>query len=292
MIAVATLLYRMGWSSGSDYETLYGEIEDYIKFGDFDADDLSLTMWSLGDEGVQGVIDLCVWKDDSYNIMGEPAQGPTICEDNGGRQVRADFRGLGWEVANSEAIEEKGPRRASKLLSTVAREVDTPGIHTIVQDKTANDKLAGKKARKAWMKAMRKHGPAIAGGYRVSSQAPAEQRVVELVLAAREADEAGAPMTADALMGLALADYRRAVPEDTQTEGVNAAIDALIQADYAGVPGLELYAPEGSADFCFTPEGTCAWLVGRDTHWECAGAGLTLTRLTNEEAQAAGCTFE
>jgi hypothetical protein len=32
--------------------------------------------------------------------------------------------------------------------------------------------------------------------------------------------------------------------------------------------------------------------VGRDTHWECAGAELTLTRMTFEDAEAAGCRLE
>jgi hypothetical protein len=292
MIDIATLLYRYTWSrTRSDHPTLYRRIEAFIRSGGYDRDDLSLAMWSLGDEGVIGVIDLCVWNDDSYTVMGQPPDS-TSCEDSGGRQIRADFRGLGWDEVSPETIDQKGPKRASRLLSTVAREVDRVGIHTVVQDETANDKLGGERFRTAWAEALAELGPTLAIRRRIGPQVPPERRVIEMVLAAREADEAGDARAAAAYMALALADYRSAVPEDGRTGAINAAIDTLVQDEYAGLPGLELYAPEDSADYCLRPDGTCVRIVGRDTHWECAGAELTLTRMTFEDAEAAGCRLD
>ena len=93
-------------------------------------------------------------------------------------------------------------------------------------------------------------------------------------------------------MALALADYRPAVPEDGRTGAINAAIDALVQDEHAGLPGPELDTPEGPADYCLRPDGTCERIAGRDTHRECAGAELTLTRTTVEDAESAGCRLE
>ncbi len=108
------------------------------------------------------------------------------------------------------------------------------------------------------------------------------------------ADEAGDQKAAKAFMGLALAAYRRGVLKEAETAERNAAIDALIQAEYIDVPGLELYAPLGSVDWCFTSDGTCEWQVGKDTQWECGSATpkRTIRRLTDQEAEAAGCQFE
>lgn len=278
LITIASLLYRNEWTrSGTDPVALNDAISSRIASGDYPAQDPALVLASFGEpgRGLADLIDICVEGDVEFIL--NPA-GPSECADGGGRQVRADI-----------ALVDPEKNGTMDLFSgdTATADVGGVGIHKVVQGRTANDKLSGKQFKKALRKAINKEGEAIAG----YTNGPSG--VIEMVLAARAADEAGEAKAAKAFLALALAAYRRDVPEDTQTAGVNAAIDALIGAEYAGVPGLELYAPPQSADWCFEPDGeTCLWLVGRDSHWECDGAGKVMVRLENASAEAMGCSFE
>jgi hypothetical protein len=277
LIDIATLLYRNEWSkTKSDPLALNEAIEAAIAAGDYPEQDRALALWSFGDEGLMGLIDICFWPEEIQSIS-DPGE-PTICEGNKGRQARVDNSRVDGAKNGTKDLYSGDPKTA---------DAGGVGIHKIIQDSTANNKLAGKKYKKALANVIKKSGAEFAG-YTAD-----ERGVIEMVSAARAADESGHQKAAKAVMGLALAAYRSGVLKEAETAERNAAIDAVIQAEYIDVPGLELYAPLGSTDFCFASDGTCEWAVGKDTQWECDSAvpKRTIKRVTDQEAEVAGCQF-
>ena len=142
--------------------------------------------------------------------------------------------------------------------------------------------------------ALKKAGPTIASLSVGGPDATAEQQVIEYVLLAREADEAGDAKAAKAFMQLALATYRSVVPKPAEgsinTEALNNGMAALIDSDYADTPGLQLMTPPDLIGVCYRPKDSeCLQNVGDHTPWECAQVGAVLTRMTYEEALAADC---
>jgi len=285
LIDLATLVYRGSWTAAnSDPVSLNSDIEAFIAAGDYPEQDRALALWSDGDMGVPGYYDLCLKPDDSWTYH-DPAK-PSRCENDGGRQVRASSEAP-WVGYTPLAERLENQPSAEEMFRGLVPDAGGLGIHKIVQDKTADDKLAGKKYQKALAKAIKKQGPAIATYLAGGSGAGLEQGVIEMVLLARAADEAGDAKAAAAFMDLALATYRSGVPELSKTFLQNALIAQSIEADYAGVPGLQLRAPDGMTDVCFTPAGECMWGVDGNVPWECEISGGVVKRLPREEAVCA-----
>jgi len=283
-LALATLLYRNAWSRAkTDPDTINRAIEEFIAAGDYPEQDPALALWSFGDEGLIGFVDICFGPGGIQWIGSQ--EDLSSCEDVKGRQVRADFSLIN-ESKNSTKNLYSGDLKTADIGGI--------GIHKIVQDKTANDKLAGKKFKKAWTKALQKHGPPTVSLHTGGPDASAEQQVIELVLAAREADEAGNAKAAKGFMDLALATYRSTVPKPAEgtinTEALNSSIAGLILTDYADVPGLGMTTPPDMVSVCYSPkESKCYQNAGDHTPWECAQVGTVFTRMTRDEALAAKC---
>jgi hypothetical protein len=279
LIGIATLLYRNEWSKTKiDNVTLNTAIETAIAVGDYPDEDPALALTSLGNdvEGLEGLMDICFWPDGRESMNGP--DDPSGCADNKGRQVRVDFSLVDEPENGTKDLYTGDPKTA---------DVGGVGIHKVVQDKTANDKLAGKKYKKALAKAMKKAGPEVARYRAAGSGMGPEQGVIDMVLLAREADEVGNAKAAKAFMALALAAYRSGVTEPEATAEHNAAINALIEANQAGVAGLQLYPPDGMTDVCTGPDGEPMWEGGggidSNTPWECEIRGGTVSRVPFEE---------
>ena len=279
LIDIATLLYRNEWSkTKSDPNALNEALEEVIAAGDYPDEDPALALTSLGNdvEGLEGLMDICLWPDGTGSMNGP--DDPSICADNKGRQVRVDF-GLVDEPENGTKDLYSGDPETADIGGL--------GIHKVVQDRTANDKLAGKKYKKALAKTMKKSGAEVARYRAAGSGMGPEQGVIDMVLLAREADEAGNAKAAKAFMALALAAYRSGVTELDATGDYNMAIVALIDANHAGMPGLELYPPDGMIDVCLKSNGKPMWEGGggidQSTPWECEIRGGTVSRVSFEE---------
>jgi hypothetical protein len=269
-IEVAKLLYRNEWTkTKSDPVALNAEIESAIAAGGYPELDPALVLASFAEpgRGFENLMDICVEGDVEFIL--NPA-GPSECSDGGGRQVRADIAFVDPEKNGTDDLFTGDP---------AAADVGGVGIHKVVQSKTANDKLTGKKFRKALAKELKKSGALIAG-YEGGGRG-----AIEMVLAARAADEAGNPNAAKAFMNLALAAYRSGVPERDQTGDYNASIVGLVNEEYAEVAGLELWPPEGMIDVCYTQAGEYVTCVDQASPWECwAAGGSKLERMSLEEA--------
>ncbi|MFV2064723.1 MAG: hypothetical protein ACC726_14615, partial [Chloroflexota bacterium] len=230
LIDIATLLYRNEWTrTKSDPVALNLAIQEAVATAGLDGDPalVHADLWGR-------FIDVCV--DQGGGWFYNPLT-PSLCEDEGGRMVRADFTGINPEGATEADID---------LV-----DAGGIGIHKIVQDKTANDKLAGKKYKKALAKTLKKSGPAVAGYYAGGGGAGRMNGVIDLVLLAREADEAGNAKAAKAFMALALAAFREGLTswEQTPREFVTA-LDELGQTTYQGQPGVALLPPDGFELIC------------------------------------------
>jgi hypothetical protein len=277
LIDIATLLYRNEWSkTKSDPVALNTAIEGIIAAGDYPEQDPALALWSLGDEGLMGLIDICIWPDGTKSIYG--VGDPSLCDDNKGRHVRVDYSLVDEPENGTKNLYSGDPKTA---------DVGGLGIHKVVQDKTANDTLAGRKYKKALAKSMKRSAPEVARYRAAGSGMGPEQGVIDMVLLAREADEAGDAKAARAFMALALAAYRSGVTEPEVTAEYNAAIVALIEANHAGVPGLQLYPPDDMTDVCLGPDAKPMWEGGGgidgNTPWECEIRGGTVSRVPWEE---------
>jgi hypothetical protein len=277
LIDVATLLYRNEWTrTKSDPVSLNAQIEEAIAAGGYPELDPALVLASFAEpgRGFENLIDICVEGDVEFIL--NPA-GPSECNDGPGRQVRADIAFVDPEMNGTDDL---------FTGDAATADVGGVGIHKIVQDKTANDKLAGKKFKKAWARALKKSGASIAG------YEPGERGVIELVLAARAADEAGDQKAAKAFMRLALAAYRAGVLEPQVTAAYNDSIVSLINEEYAGRPGLELYPPEGMVDACTVQGTSFPPCVSPQEPWVCYGIpDVYLERITMEEAEDIGCVL-
>ena len=260
LIDIARLLYRNEWSrTKSDPASLNAAIEEAVAALGLTGD-AALLQQAIWDRW----IDMCY--DPNGPWFGVNEDDPAMCADEGGTPVRADFTGIVPDASTSP--EEIEPIDAGGL-----------GIHKITMDASANDKLAGKKFKKAWAKALQKHGPTIVG------YEPGARGVIEMVRAARAADEAGDRKAAKAYMDLALAAYRSGVPKPDETGAYNESIVGLVNEGYAELPGLELWPPEGMIDVCFDRKGKYVTCVDQASPWECYGAGGSkLERMSLEEA--------
>jgi hypothetical protein len=270
LLDVARLLYRNEWTrTKSDPVSLNAQIEEAIATGGYPELDPALVLASFAEpgRGFENLMDICVEGDVEFIL--NPA-GPSECTDGGGRQVRADIAFVDPEKNGTDGL-------FTGDLATA--DVGGVGIHKVVQSKTANDKLTGKKYKKAFADQLKKSGAAIAG------YEPGGRGAVEMVLAARAADEAGNQQAAKAFMDLALVAYRAGVPERDATGDYNASIVELINEEYAEVPGLELWPPEGMIDVCYTKKGDYVTCVDQASPWECWDAGGSkLERMSLEEA--------
>jgi len=270
LIDVATLLYRNEWTKNkSDPVSLNAQIEEAIAAGGYPELDPALVLASFAEpgRGFEDLMDICVEGDVEFIL--NPA-GPSECSDGGGRQVRADIAFVDPEKNGTDGLFTGDPATA---------DVGGVGIHKVVQSKTANDKLPGKKFKKAFANQLKKSGAPIAG------YDPRGRGAIEMVLAARAADEAGNQKAAKAFMKLALAAYRAGVPAPDETGDYNTSIVGLVNEEYAGLPGLELWPPEGMIDVCYTKKGKYVTCVDQASPWECYGAGGSkLERMSLEEA--------
>jgi hypothetical protein len=266
LIDIALLLYRNEWTrTKSDPASLNSAIEEAVAALGMTGD-AALLQQAIWDRW----IDMCY--DPNGPWFGVNQEDPAMCADEGGTPVRADFTGIEPDASTSpQQIE---PVDAGGL-----------GIHKVTMDASANDRLAGKQFKKAWSKALQKHGPTIVSLYAGGPDASKEQEVIELVLAARAADEAGDPKVAEAFMRLALAAYRSGVPKPDQTGAYNESIVGLVNAEYAGTPGLDLWPPEGTIDVCYTKKGKYVTCVDQASPWECfVAGGSKLERMSFDEA--------
>ena len=260
LIDVATLLYRNEWTrTQSDPASLNAAIEEAVAAAGLTGD-AALLQQAIWDRW----IDMCY--DPAGPWFGVNEEDPPMCADEGGTPVRADFTGIVPDASTSP--EEIEPVDAGGL-----------GIHKVTQDASANDKLGNKAFKKALAKELKRSGASIVG------YEPGARGAIELVLAARAADEAGNQKAAKAFMQLALAAYRAGIPKRDETGAYNESIVGLVNEEYAERPGLELWPPEGMVDVCFKANGKYVTCVDQASPWECWGAGGSkLERMSLEEA--------
>lgn len=275
LIDIARLLYRNAWTSAKTQPAaLNATIEEAVAARGLTGD-AALLQQAIWDRW----IDICY--DPNGPWFGVNEENPASCADEGGTPIRADFAG----------IEPDANTRPEEVELVDAGGL---GIHKVTMHKTANDKLAGKKFKKAWGKALQQHGPAIVSLQTGGPEASTQHQIVELVLAAREADEADNTKAARAFMDLALATYRSAVPKPAEgminTEALNSELAQLIAAEYADLPGLQMVTPEGFVSVCYdAKKQKCYQSAGDHTPWECAGGNIEFTRMPYEDALAANC---
>ena len=241
LIDLATLIYRASWTAAkTDPATLNNEIEAFIAAGGYAADDPALVLSSDGTMGRPGFYDLCLKRDNSWSY-GDPEK-PTACANAGGRPVRAGDAPQWINEYNVGA-----PPLAERLASGagvdslhwgVSLDLGGLGIHKVVQHETADDKLAGKQYTKALANALKKQGPTIAKALAAGSRGGLERGVIELVLLARAADDAGNTKAATAFMDLALAAYRATVREWEMTAIPMANIARIVDSRVRRHPGL------------------------------------------------------
>jgi hypothetical protein len=292
LIDLATLVYRASWTAAkSDPATLNEEIEAFVAASEYPVNDPALVPWSDGNTGLPGFYDLCLNRDGTWSNI-DPVEPSGCASKGGGLPVRAgeappwvydthDMPNLEQRLTSGNGI--------ADLTWGIEPDLGGLGIHKVIQDATADDKLAGKKYKKALSRAIKNQGPAIAKALAGGMGAGAEKGVVELVLLARAADEAGDKKAAAAFVDLALAAFRSSVRTPEMTGIPIAAIDRLVKSDYPGVPGLQVLAPEGMTDACFTG-GRCTEAgLESQVPWTCVQRGGRPQRLSIEEAKAAGC---
>jgi hypothetical protein len=270
-LAMARLLYRNAWSAAkTDPDSINAELDAAITAAGLQGDP-ALMLTAIWDRW----IDICADPGGSWFIAPENLWS---CEEEGGKMVRADFTGIEPD-ANTSPDE--------------VEQVDAGGlgIHKIVQDASANDKLTGKKFKKTWAKALKKHGPTIASLSVSGPGVTPERQVIEYVLLARTADEAGDAKAAKAFMQLALAAYRAGLPEPNDTGEYNEQIARVARDEYAGSPGLALWPPDDGVDVCFKrkPKDQYMFCIDASSPWECEASGGRLERMSFDEAVCNYC---
>lgn len=266
LIDIATLLYRNEWTkTKSDYGALNVAIEEAVATAGL-AGSPALVQAAIWET----YIDMCVHADGSWFL--DP-QLPWVCEEEGGRMVRADFTGIepsGATEADIDPVDAGGT-----------------GIHKVVQDGTANDKLAGKQYKKALARTLKKAGPAVASYYADGGGAGRMNGIIDLVLLAREADEAGNSKAAKAFMTLALTAYREGLSGWEQgAEDFNTVLNELGYEMFDGESGgaFELFPPGGMEDICLQDKKRGAgFFIGPGDMWLCASAGGNVLRVSQDD---------
>jgi len=164
------------------------------------------------------------------------------------------------------------------------------GIHQVVQARTADDKLKGRR----YAGAIRNASPSIVRFLAGSMEAEAAGLVIENVLKAREADEAGDARAARAFMALAASIYRAAwSPRGGRTPSLlNREIARLVADEHPDEPGLHMTAPEGLADICHFSKKQVRrsrridFALDDAAPWSCAEVGGNVLRVSEDEVSA------
>jgi len=263
-LGLATAIYRNAWTAASTGPIEFNtEVDQAVAERYAGQDGLSI-FWP------QGTVDICMYRDEDWIVdMSVPWQ----CAGEGALPLRVD-----------ESFVDGSKNGTKELYSGPSEGLDVGfALHQVAQNENANIPLKGKKYRKAIAGVAPVIAEYVAGG----SGAGRMNGIIDLVLLAREADEAGNAKAAKAFMALALATYRAGLTSSTEgPEAFNTALNELGYEIFDGESGgaFELFPPGGMEDICVTNKKKGAGMfVGPADMWLCATAGGRVLRASQDD---------
>lgn len=258
--ALAGIAYRAGWAAAGIDSVAFNDSIRAVVAEDY-----------AGVEGLaldppEGFTDVCLQRRAQYVF---PAHAPWECYagDPKARFVRVSSELVDESAAGTTDLY-AGPREGADTAIS---------IDEVAYAKGMDGALKGKPLRKA----LEKVAPAVVRSRLGAPGQSVEERVVAAVLEARAADEAGAKKAAKALMGLARIAYRSGwTSQGSDAVHMNSALVTLVEDEYAGIEGLEVFPPEGWTDICLQARKRGPdYVVDSTAPWECNAAKGRLLRV-------------
>lgn len=251
-IGLATAIYRNGWTAaGTEPIELNGEIDQAVSERYAGQDGLSIFP-------PEGTSDICITPQSDWII--DPS-APWECLQGGGLALRVDA-----------SLVDGAKNETKELYAGPPEGLDVGfALHQVAQNERADIPLKGKKYRKA----IAEKAPTIAAYVADGSGAGRMNGIFDLVLLAREADEAGNKKAAKAFMALALATFRKSLTTSEQSPGeFVTALHELGQTTYEGQPGVALLPPSGFDLICLNKKKNgLDYFAAPEDLWACTGQG-------------------